>query len=222
MSRPLDLKAIVAVIDQYRALTTEQIAYFLQKNLAYTRKELSILRKSNYFSVIDSFQPHIYTINKKGLTLLGKETTHRFSSVRALQHICHRNAALIDLQKRLPASKVYPLYRHVFHKLGLNPAVSVEHCVAIDNAPVLLLIDDGGMSVRRIVSAWTRQHKPHKDFDPELLIKRGEPIRSYWSEVCQKIIVYTNRDTDDVINYIKRSGSVSDFEVFKLQSCWDM
>ncbi|WP_028113453.1 helix-turn-helix domain-containing protein [Ferrimonas kyonanensis] len=212
------LDIVIRLLDKHRALTQSQLVDQTGIPLSTLSRFLNGLKGSEYVRIINSFKPFIYSLGPAGARRLGVSPPRYDSSVRALQHVCHRNQALFSLQKTTE-SGVKLIAKTKLYQFGLNPATTVECGVLIGKELQLLIVDDGGMTRSRIKSAWEREHKPHKSFDAVRLRNSGRKVILRWCDACPKMVIFT-RDVEAVKKYCSRYSLSAD--VHYLSTLWEM
>ncbi|WP_345855774.1 hypothetical protein [Shewanella algae] len=207
------------LVNRYQALTSQQLAYLLSMRHETMQHYLSLYRESGYFTVETCLKPYIYRLSSKGARIIGARP-HVSTSVRAYQHLCHRNQALFSLRGLFPDSEIRLLPKKAFYRFGLQPAPIYEHPIAINDRFGLMLVDDGGSSISRIKSAWFRDHKPHSSFDPSPLIAAGKPIISRWTTLNPELFLFSSRSRKKIDQALKRYSVPA--KVFPLELLWEL
>lgn len=210
---------VLEALELYQALTREQLATLTGLDSARLAEAMPDMTKDRFVDRIGSFKPFIYVLGWAGKRRIAYTGSRHRPGVRALQHLCHRNAAVMALRgcANDPVRLVPP---RKLHRVGLNPAPMGEHGVLIGSQLTLLLVDDG-MALSRYRSAWHREHKPHPThFNAAELRAAGQTVVIRWRNACERMVVYSMKPTKRVERYIKEYGLPA--EVHELPTLWEM
>lgn len=181
-------RVLLHTLATYRYTTRQQLHAFTGIPLSSVIRIIRQLIARDWIVVHPAYRPEVLKLTAAGARTIGVAQPAWPSPVR-IQHLCHRNEALIALKDEYEQVELYP--DMTLFSSGLSPAMG-EYAVRLDGRPYLMIVDDYVMKPARLAHAWTRRHKPPaRFFSLDRYREHGGRFEPYWHKKAEGMYVFT-------------------------------